>query len=70
MKPDAGDDKQANLLLDSIENLDQLLANMKNGKKETTLESLAKKLGINEVDNMQEGNYSGRPPTARHPTQG
>ena len=36
-RPDAGDDCQANQLLQSLENLDKLLANLKNGKKEVVL---------------------------------
>lgn len=37
-RPDAGEDGQVDLLLNSIENLDKLLANLTNGKKETVLE--------------------------------
>jgi hypothetical protein len=49
--------------LSSIENLDKLLVNLNNGKKEIVLEQLAKKYGLLDDVVIQPSNYAGRVPT-------
>ena len=46
MKPDAQESQLADKLMDSLENLDKILANIRLGRKEECLEQLARKFQI------------------------
>lgn len=70
MKPDAQDSHLADQLLDSLENLDKILTNIRLGRKEECLEQLARKFQIWPEDSEEQPcDYAGRPQTAaRMPT--
>lgn len=46
VRPECNDDDHADALLESIENLDKILANLTNGKKEKVIEQIATKFNL------------------------
>jgi hypothetical protein len=60
VRPECNDDNQADALLESIENLDKILANLNNGKKEKVIEQMATKFNLFDVEDEQECAYANR----------
>lgn len=49
-RPECNDDDQVDALLESIENLDKILANIGSGQKEKVIEQMATKFGLFEKE--------------------
>lgn len=60
VRPECNDDNQADALLESIENLDKILANLNNGKKEKVIEQMATKFNLFNIEDEQECAYANR----------
>jgi len=55
-RPECNEDNQADALLESIENLDKILANIGTNQKEKVIESMAIKFGLFDYDQANEPN--------------